>query len=258
METVSENLTCLQEILAWNVKQGFHYFRIGSELIPFASHPVCSVDWAKIWAPEFDQIGQYILNNKLRIAMHPDQFVLLHSPRPEVVESSVRELLYHAQVLDLMGLPQSAKVQIHVGGVYGDKAESVARFVAGFEALPAAVKRRLVIEHDDRLYDVQDCLQISELTGIPVLLDVFHHRLLNRGETLAQAFEMVQRTWKPEDGLVLVDYSSQQLGARAGAHAETVDLADFKTVMRELKAYDFDIMLEIKDKERSALRVRDM
>ena len=117
--------------------------------------------------------------------MHPDQFTLVNSPDPEIFKRSAAELAYHARVLDLLGLDLTARIQIHVGGVYGDKAASLDRFCRRFERLPAAVRRRLAVENDDRLYRVSDCLLISRRTGVPVIFDSFHHRLNSGGEGVA-------------------------------------------------------------------------
>jgi UV DNA damage endonuclease len=257
-ETVASNLAGLQEILAWNVTHGLLYFRIGSEIIPFASHPVCRVDWKREFAGELKALGDYIRDHSIRIAMHPDQFNLLHSPRVEVVERTVQELVYHAEILDALGLNKTAKIQIHVGGVYGDKANSLRRFVQGYDVLPLFVKKRLVIENDDRLYSLADCLKIHFQTGIPVLLDTFHHELLNAGETIGEAVEMAGETWDENDGVLLVDYSTQEPGARIGKHAETIDLNHFSRFIQATNNFAYDVMLEIKDKEKSALAVVEL
>ncbi len=186
--------------------------------------------------------------------MHPDQFTLINSLDNRVFENSVRELVYHAQVLDLMELDTSAKIQIHVGGVYGDKKASMRRFVERFEMLDEIVRRRLVIENDDKRYNLKDCLKISAEVGIPMLFDVFHHEVNNSGETTKEAFELFTPTWKPEDGLPMVDYSSQLTSDIKGKHAETLNLGIFREFLEATKPFDFDIMLEIKDKEMSALK----
>jgi UV DNA damage endonuclease len=105
---------------------------------------------------------------------------------------------------------------------------------------------------------VDDCLAISEQIGIPVIMDSFHHTLLNNGERFADLLQPVRQTWKQDDGIPMVDYSSQEYGKRAGAHAEHIIADDFRQFLVTTRAADFDIMLEIKDKERSALKALEI
>ncbi len=254
-ETVAANLECLERILLWNVEHGIGFFRITSDLVPFASHRVCRFNWAHHFRSRFRSLGRFVQQHGMRISMHPDQFVLLNALDRRIVESSIRELQYHCQILDLMRLPLTAKVQIHLGGVYRDKAASKARFVERYRKLPTTMRRRLVIENDDRTYTVADCLEISRATTAPVLFDVFHHKVNNSGETVAEALRACARTWRRTDGVLMVDYSSQEPGQRWGRHAEHIDLADFRRFLGAVHGMDLDIMLEIKDKEASALAV---
>jgi UV DNA damage endonuclease len=257
-ETVRENLTCLAKILAYNEKHHLLFFRVTSDLVPFASHPVCTFRWQEYFSGEFEQIGKYIRDHGFRISMHPDQFVLLNAPDEGVLRRSIAELVYHVQVLDLMGLDDSAKVQVHVGGVYSNKIASIERFNKRFELLDPSLRSRLVIENDERLYSISDCLAVYEQTGIPVIMDSFHHSLLNNGEKFADLLQPVTQTWKVADGIPMVDYSSQEPGKRAGAHAEHIIADDFRQFLATTQAADFDVMLEIKDKERSALEALDI
>ena len=97
--------------------------------------------------------------------MHPDQFVILNSPNSKIVENSINELKYHCRVLDAMRLDETAKVQIHVGGVYKNRVEAINRFTRIFKnssrLIDNAIRRRLVIENDDHLYSLKDCLSIN-------------------------------------------------------------------------------------------------
>jgi UV DNA damage endonuclease len=251
-KTVKANLDCLLKILSYNAAHGILFFRITSDMVPFASHPVCTFPWQKHFAEEFRTIGDFIRFHHFRISMHPDQFVLLNAPDEGVLERSVADLVYQAQVLDLMGLDDSAKLQIHLGGVYRNKTASMERFIENYERLDDAIRRRLVIENDERLYTISDCLAVHERTGIPVLFDVFHHSLYNNNEFMADLLEPVRAGWKKTDGLPMVDYSSQQPGKRPGAHAEHINPEDFRSFLQWSKPFDFDVMLEIKDKEKSA------
>jgi UV DNA damage endonuclease len=253
VETVGQNLDCLEAVLRWNVEHGIGFFRITSDLVPFASHPICRYDWARRFRDRLRALGRIVTRHRMRISMHPDQFVLLNALDEKIVESSVRELDYHVRVLDLMELPVSAKVQIHVGGVYGDKPASLRRFVAQHRGLPRAIRRRLVVENDDRSYTVTDCLEVNRLTGAPVLFDVFHHKLNSSGGTVREALRACASTWRRHDGPLMVDYSSQEPGERRGRHAEHIAPRDFRRFLADACGVECDVMLEIKDKEKSAL-----
>lgn len=251
---VEKNLNCLAKILEYNVKNNLLFFRISSDLVPFASHPICKVDWAKHFSKEFKQIGTYIKKHKIRISMHPDQFVLINSPTRIIVHRSIKELEYHCKVLDMMGLDSTAKVQIHVGGVYDDKEKAIDRYITEYESLPTRIKKRLVIENDHISYNLRDCLSIHQRIGIPVLFDSFHHQCLNNGETILKAIKLVEKTWQKKDGQLMIDYSCQKANSTKGTHAEHINPKYFKQFINKTKGIDFDIMLEIKDKEPSALK----
>jgi len=254
VQKVDNNLDCLFKILQYNVQKGLFFFRISSDLVPFASHPVCTFDWADHFSRQLKKIGSFIKKHNLRISMHPDQFVVINSLKDDVVERSIRELEYHCTLLDEMGLDRTAKIQIHVGGVYGDKHAAIERFVDRYKSLGPSLRRKLVIENDDRLFSLKDCLVVHEETGVPVLFDTFHHQCLNNGESLRLGLERSGKTWKKRDGIPMVDYSSQQPGHRKGAHAKTINVPLFKEFLEQTKELDFDLMLEIKDKEKSAIK----
>jgi len=252
VDAVQNNLECLGAMLRYNVAHNMLFFRITSDLVPFASHPVCRFDWVGQFTRTFADLGAYAGSHGVRISMHPDQFVLLNSPSEGVTARSIAELAYHSHVLDAMGLGPDAKIQIHVGGVYGDKEGSIARFIDRCVRLDARVRRRLAIENDDRLFGLADCLFINTRTGVPVVFDWFHHQMLPSGEHLPDALTSTAATWTPADGPPIVDYSSQQPGARPGSHAESIDMHDFEEFLTSSRPHDFDLMLEIKDKEASA------
>lgn len=253
IETVSNNLGCLEQILSYNRKHHILFFRISSDIIPFASHPVLTVDWVKYFKTELERIGQFIKENDMRISMHPDQFIVLNSKRKEVVERSKQELIYHAAFLDALGLDSTAKIQLHVGGVYDDKELSMNRFIDQFDLLSSAVKKRLVIENDDRSYTAKDCIQISNQIHIPVIFDVFHHQINNDNDSIQNMLLKVAGTWEIADGIPMIDYSSQEKKEKKGRHTTHIDVDDFTHFLNSLESIDVDIMLEIKDKEKSAL-----
>lgn len=254
VDTAQNNLDCLLQMLRFNVEHDILFFRITSDLIPFASHPICQFDWLNHFRQELAELGYYIRSHDIRVSMHPGQFTVINTPDTHVLKNSVSELLYHAQVLDAMELDTSAKIQIHVGGVYGDKEKSLQRFVERYNHLEDAIRQRLVVENDDRMFTLQDCLRIHADTEIPILLDVLHHELNNSGESTMGAITQIHHTWKDGDGLPMVDYSYHELGQSKVSHTESIDPLHFQQFLRQTRPFDFDIMLEIKDKEKSALK----
>lgn len=254
-ETVKLNLECLNKTLHYNLEKHLLFFRIASGIIPFASHPVNTFDWQERFSRQLQDIGEYITRNNLRISVHPDQFTLINSQSEDIFERSRNELQYHTDLLDCLNLDYSAKIQIHVGGAYGDKPKSMNTFIDRYALLGDRIKRRLVIENDERLYTADDCLKISKQTGIPVLFDVFHHKINHKPESSVDYFALAHATWNPQkDGVPMVDYSSQKPNGKVGQHAESIDEMDFRSFLQGTQEFDFDVMLEIKDKEVSALK----
>ena len=256
--TLDGNLRCLEEIIRWNARHGLLFLRITSDLVPLASHPANRFPWPEEFASRFASIGRLIRDVGMRISMHPGQYTLLNSPRPEVVEAAQADLRYHARVLDLLVLDATAKIQIHVGGAYGDKEQALDRFTGAVDRLEPGVRSRLAVENDERLYSFSDVATVHARTRLPIVFDVFHHTLNPDGLRLGEALEAQARTWASADGLPIVDYSSPLPGSRRGSHAHALDEEDFGRFLETSRPHDFDLMLEVKDKETSALRALDL
>jgi UV DNA damage endonuclease len=256
-EKVGENLACLDKIIDFNIENDIYVYRVSSNLIPYASHPVQTVRWQEMFGGELAAIGAKALAAGIRLSTHPGQFVLINAPREEIVASSVRELEYQTDLLDLMGAGPDAKVQIHVGGVYGDKPAALDRFVSAYGLLPERVRSRLVIENDERLFTLEDCMELHARTGVPVLFDAFHHSI-NPG-TLDQkrAFLLARSTWKESDGVQQMDFSQQDPEKQVGAHSQSVTPEGIQEFLDDVRMPSpLDIMLEVKDKEQSVLTIR--
>ncbi len=256
LEKTENNIDCLFKIIKWNVENNINFFRISSGIAPFADHPICKINWQKIFKKDFEEIGKFIRKHKMRISMHPDHFTILNSPKKDVVRKSIKTLEYHADIMDLLGLDSTNKMQIHLGGVYSDKEKSKKRFISNYKKLSKKVKNRLVLENDDRLFSLKDCLKISKETRIPILFDVFHHSILNNGESIKEATRLASKTWRKKDGYLMVDFSSQAKNKRKGAHADYVNKKDFENFIKETKGIKKDIILEAKKKDKAVLKLR--
>ncbi len=186
--------------------------------------------------------------------MHPGQYTVINSPRKDVVVKSQKELEANVWILEKLDLDTTAKVQIHVGGIYGNKEKALNRFVKNFNILPDRIQKRLVIENDDRLFDLNDCLYLSKELDLPIIFDIFHHSIKNNNENIIESIQILEDYWHKNDGIPMVDWSHQEPNSRIGRHANSIDLMLFKSFINDVGDLDFDLMLEIRDKEKSALK----
>ncbi len=257
LELASANVEALQPIFAWNAAHGIEVFRLTSDLIPFGSHPINTVSWWRILKPQFARLGEFIVNNRLRVSMHPGQFTILNSLRREVVANSVKELEYHTVVLDALGVDNSHKIVIHLGGIYQDKRESLSRFIDNCKRLDSRIRARLVIENDERCYTVADALDAAKAIGVPVVFDVFHHIWNPALEALPvrSIIELAAKTWRKRDGRVKIHYSNQWPGGPPGAHSKSINVGKFLRFYDTIDDLELDIMLEVKDKQQSVLKL---
>jgi UV DNA damage endonuclease len=257
LELASANLAALEPILEWNAAHGIELFRISSDVIPFGSHPVNKVPWWRILKAQFERLGALIRENHMRVSMHPGQFTVLNSPRREVVESSIKELEYHAALLEALGVDRSHKIVIHLGGIYDDKNQSLKRFIANCKALDPMIKHRLVIENDERCYSVADALAASSAIGVPVVFDVFHHSWnpALKEYPLPAIIQLAAKTWRKRDGRVKIHYSNQWRGQSPGTHSKSISVPKFLEFYDRIRNLEVDIMLEVKDKQESVLKL---
>lgn len=255
-DLITSNLESLDTIINYNIKQGIKLFRISSDLIPFGSHPANTIRWWELYEQKLESIGEKIKNSKMRVSMHPGQYTVLNSPNNEVVDRAIKDLEYHSKVLDCLNTGSDNKIILHIGGVYGDKAPSIERFISNYQRLSDSVKNRLVIENDDKSYHISDVLGISQLLEIPVIFDNLHHEVNppNLDEPINYWIAQCNLTWKKKDGNQKIHYSQQNHEKKPGSHSESINSSEFMDFYGNLLKQDIDIMLEVKDKNLSAIK----
>lgn len=256
-ELIHFNLNSLENVIDYNIKNNIKLFRISSDIIPFGSSPVNALEWWEIFKPQFDQIGRKIASSNMRVSMHPGQYTVLNSSNEEVISRAVEDLVYHTKFLDSLRAGPEHKIVLHIGGVYQEKEKAMQRFVKNYQTLLSdAIKKRLVIENDDRSYTVSEVLEISQATGAPVIYDNLHNAINTSDITKDDAYwiEQTRKTWKSEDGPQKIHYSQQSPMSRIGAHTRTIALDPFMDFYHRVAREDLDIMLEVKDKNLSAVK----
>lgn len=256
-ELIEHNLNSMENMLDYSIENGIQMYRISSDIIPFGSdYETNQLDWCNLFQDKFNQLSKIIKENNVRVSMHPGQYTVLNSPNEAVVTRAIQDLEYHTTFLDNLEVDASHKIILHIGGVYGDKEAAKKRFVENYEKLSPAIKSRLIIENDDRLYTISDVLEISKQTGAPVVYDNLHNACnpSDPGVTDAEWIAFAKETWKEADGPMKIHYSQQRENARLGAHTQTIYIQPFMDFYEEVSPLDVDIMLEVKDKNLSATK----
>ena len=260
---VVQNLDDVLRSLRWNVEHGIRFMRVSSDLIPFGPLPEFPFDWTEAFDWQFREIRRLVKAEKLRVTSHPGQYTVLNSPRPEVVQNSVDELDFQAQVLKRMD--PKGTMTLHVGGAYGDKASALDRFAQNVERLSDDARARLALENDDTTYTLEETVGLAERVGLPVIVDLFHHKL-NPGlegertwdEGLIPLLDRAMATWGTRPPKLHL--SSHKPGTRTG-HADYLsmdDVDELTAVMEQVGKPDapYDVMLEAKKKEQAVLEVQ--
>ena len=258
-EVTTHNLAALERMIDYNRKNDIKLFRISSDLIPFGSSPINALAWPEIHAEAFDRIGAKIRKNGIRVSLHPGQYTVLNSPTEDVGERAIADLIYHDKILAALGTDTTNKIVLHVGGIYGDKKEAIERFEQNFRRLPETVQNRLILENDDRLYNIEEVLELAHRLQIPAVYDNLHHAINPPASGGADPYWIAEakKTWKMTDGNQKIHYSQQAPGKRPGAHTDTIDLETFLTFHDQLEDKQIDIMLEVKDKNLSAIKCQN-
>ncbi len=252
---IAHNLSALERMVDYNLENGIRLYRISSDLIPFGSSPVNTLDWANRFADDFSRIGEKIRAGGMRVSMHPGQYTVLSATDDGVAARALEDLAYHAHVLDALGTGTDSRIILHLGGVYGDKAAALKRFEARFTALEPAVQGRIALENDDRLYTVEDALNAGLRLGAPVVFDNLHHAVNPSGSAEARYWiDACRETWKAADGPQKIHYSQQDPDKKPGSHSATIAVGPFMEFWNAAGREDLDIMLEVKDKNLSAVK----
>jgi UV DNA damage endonuclease len=251
------NLAALGGIVSFLERHQIRLYRVTSNLIPYGSHPANTIHWWDEFDDDLRRLGGRLRDLDIRVSMHPGQYTVLNSPRDEVVRAAVAELVYQARLLDALGTDASSKIVLHGGGLYGGtEAAALDRFVTAARELPATVRRRLVLENDDRIFDAEEVLDAARAAGIPVVFDWLHHQANPCRAPIRDVLAGVFDTWKTVDGPPKIHMSSQAAHRPSGAHADYVDVADVLAFLALAPPRAFDCMLEAKAKDLALLRLR--
>jgi UV damage endonuclease UvdE len=255
----AKNLKNTWRILLYNKAMDIKVYRLTSKLIPLATHQAAEGwDYTSELAQEFKETGDLILLNDFRISAHPDHFTLINSNSPDVLKAAIKDLDYHVRVFEAMGLyDYKYKLVLHVGGLYKDKKGSMERFKENFIQLPERIRKRIILENDDKSFTAEDVLSICEELKIPMVLDVHHYNCVNYGTPLKELLPRIFDTWKEEAYVPKIHFSSPKSPKDFRSHGDYISTEEFFEFLQVSKQYnrDFDVMLEAKKKDDAVFKL---
>ncbi len=257
------NSFSLQSALDYCSHHQIGCFRVLSPILPCKTHPECGYNVGDL--PECEQIrsgfikaGQTATKHGLRTTFHPDQFIVLNSPRPDAVRASVLELEYQAELAAWIG---ADVITIHAGGRYGNKKKALDDLRRGINLLSESARSRLALENDDRSYTPMDLIPVCQQESIPFVYDVHHHRCLPDSLGLDDATCAALKTWNREPLFHISSPLRGWNGSQTHRHHDFIDPEDFPnswmdkeiTVEVEAKRKEIAVFQLIKDlRERKA------
>ena len=258
---IMQNLQDVITLMKWNEANGIKVFRLSSELFPHKSNPKVE-DYSFDFAEDIlKEIGELSKCFNQRLTFHPGQYNVIGTPNDRSFKQTIRDLKYHADVLDLMGLDQNSVMVIHGGGVYGNKKETLDRWCEQFKLLPDNVQKRLVIENCEKCFSIEDCLYVSDKVNIPVVFDTHHYHCYNQlhpdsnikpaNEYIAQILESwIKRNIKPKF------HVSEQGSGRIGHHSDYIEeIPEYLLEIPFKYGIEIDIMIEAKMKEQAIMKL---
>jgi UV DNA damage endonuclease len=242
------NADALLAALKYCAIHGIGAFRINSQILPVKTHPTVGYqmnelpDGADI-IMRFRECGHFAHVNNLRLSFHPDQFVVLNSPNQKTLAHSFDELNYQAEVAEWVG---ADTINIHGGGVYGDKVTALRALRRNIERLPWQVRSRLTLENDDKVYTPSELLPVCADTGVPLVYDVHHHRCLPDGQSVAEITQHARKTWSAEPLFHISSPLDGWNGPKPERHHDFINVGDFP---EEWLGWRLTVEVEAKAKE---------
>ena len=176
-----------------SLDHGLRMVRIGSDVLPVYTEPTWGYYWRAssiraLCEREFNSIGQLARDLDVRLSMHPGQFTVLASDRPDVVDRSIEEFEYHADIARWLGYGktfQDFKINVHIAGKAGP-----AGIRAAYGRLSPEARNTITIENDENSWGLDACLELVDTC--PIVLDI-HHHWVREGEYISSMDDRVRR-----------------------------------------------------------------
>ncbi len=261
LELISKtNINNCLRLLKHNKAHNISFFRLSSKLIPLANHEELK-DWnfMRPLEEELNQLGEFALENKMRIDFHPDHFVILNSVDEELLKSSIKTLKMHYQLLKAMKINPEHRCVLHVGGGYDDKEKSLEQLVENIGSVPSPIQKMLMFENDDTTFTFDETLFACEKLGVPIVFDYHHHLVNHLNEKWTENWDRAVNTWTVSKLPMKMHISSPRDDKDIRAHADYIDSSMFLTFLNEIygSVKQIDCMIEAKQKDNALFKLME-
>jgi UV DNA damage endonuclease len=224
-ELYRDNLKRLNNAVSYCTINNIRLYRLSSAMFPMSDLPEDSTgaEVLRSLADEMAAIGDRANRFGLRLVLHPDQFVVLNSDNPQIIETSIRVLENHALVMDLLQQPRSQWAAMNIHGGKGGKPDLL---VENLKKLPDSVRTRVTLENDEHAYGAYEILDVCQRAGVAMVFDVHHHVVHDKitdleDPSIADILRQARDTWENPDWQ-LVHLSSGREGIHDRAHHDFI------------------------------------
>ena len=280
-EVVKHNLYSLNNLIKYvgELNDECKLLRISSDILPLYTEQHWSYYYdntdTKQWLERsFNTIGSNARKLGIRLSFHPGQFCVLASDNPDVVENSIQEFEYHADMIRWMGYGQhfqDFKCNLHIGGRLGpDGIRKV------YPRLSTEARNTITIENDEFGWGLDSCLELADI--IPIVLDIHHHYIRTDGEYIQPTDSRISKildSWKGVRPVMHYSISREEYTKNVNEFPDMKQLlleGHKKTKLRAhsdmlynnrcndwaLSFWDkFDIMVEAKNKNLASLQLHN-
>ena len=247
----AENTARLRKAVEFCLANNINLYRMTSNLFPFSDEPQGAAILAE-FTQDLSVIGKFALEKGLRLVLHPDQFVVLSSDAPNVVENSIKILKMHAKTMDLLKQPRSEWAAMTIHGGKSDRSD---RMVENIKKLPEEIRSRIVLENDEHAYSANQILDVCRRAEVPMVFDAHHHICREKLEdyndkSVEEIFWAARETWQnPDLQMVHISNGREKFGDRA--HSDLI------FTMPEIFRFAPWIEVEAKHKELAIEKLRN-
>lgn len=223
-ELYADNTRRLSLAIDFCLRNRIRLYRLTSGLFPQSEEPP-GFDIVSEMAGTIAKVGERAAASGIRLVVHPDQFVVLSSEDPRIIENSIVVLRHHARVLDLLQQPRSAWTVMEIHGGKGGRADTL---VSVIRDLPDEIRLRLAVENDEYAYSAAEILGVCLRAGVPMVFDAHHHVVHEKLDSyedpsVAAMTRAAGETW-PDPSWQVVHISNGRDSFRDARHADYVDV----------------------------------